>query len=68
MIIEPEFIPVVGNGDFALKIATLRNNEYLKEVKSENKNREVFLLRKFLHMPFTSPEKFLNNLTNIKVY
>lgn len=42
MIIEPEFTPIVGNGDLALKKATLSNNESLKKIKSENKNKAVF--------------------------
>lgn len=64
MIIKPEFTPIVGNGDLALKIATLRNNDSLKEVKSENKNKKVFLLRMFLHMPFSSLEKSLKTSPN----
>lgn len=64
MITEPEFTPIVGNGDLALKIAALRNNDYLKEVKSENKNKKVFLLRMFLHMPFSSLKKSLKTSPN----
>lgn len=68
MIIEPEFTPIVGNGDLSPKIATLSNNESLKKIKSENKNKAVFLLRMFLPMPFSSLEKSLKNLPYFKDY
>lgn len=59
MIIETEFTPIIGNCDLALKTATLMNNGSLREVKNENKNKEVLLLKMILYISFSSLEKSL---------